>query len=48
MTITDESITEFREYLHVAEKADNTILKYVHDVSELKAYLEGKEITRRF
>ena len=39
-------IEEFREYLRLDEKSDNTILKYIRDVKLLKNYMDGAEVSK--
>lgn len=44
--ITNSMIEEFREYLRLDEKSDNTILKYIRDVKLLKNYMDGAEVSK--
>ena len=46
--ITDELICSFKEYLIEEEKSENTINKYIRDVSFFKVWLNGRESTKIF
>ncbi|MGN0163945.1 MAG: tyrosine-type recombinase/integrase [Candidatus Ornithomonoglobus sp.] len=46
MKLTDYKIKGFREHLITEEKAEATVKKYVHDVTVLKGWLKGQELTK--
>lgn len=47
MQITDEQISEYMESLREREYSDNTISKYIYDISCFKKYSENEEITKQ-
>ncbi len=44
--ITNEIIKSFKLYLYEEEKSDNTIAKYIRDVSFFRKWLDGREINK--
>lgn len=44
--ITLEKITEYKEYLHTAERAPGTIDKYLRDVRRFAEWLNGRSVTK--
>lgn len=44
--LTPESIKRYAAHLREQEKADNTILKYVHDLNALYAWLDGRRLSK--
>lgn len=44
--ITDKVIMEFKEYLIWGEKSENTIEKYIRDITFFARWLCGKEVTK--
>lgn len=44
--ITEQNITDFRNYLRESEKASLTIEKYVHAIRELMLFLEGTPLSK--
>ena len=44
--ITNELITSFKEYLIEEEKSENTIEKYIRDITVFMAWLCGQEATK--
>ena len=46
MTITQESITEFKNWLHAEDRSAGTIAKYIRDLSRFSNWMNGREITK--
>jgi len=44
--ITNELIHSFKEYLIEEEKSENTIEKYIRDITFFVAWLFGQEVTK--
>lgn len=44
--ITSECICRYAVYLREQERAAHTVQKYVHDLGELAAYLDGQTVTK--
>ena len=44
--ITNEFILSFKTYLTLEEKSENTIEKYIRDVTFFMIWLSGKEVTK--
>ncbi len=44
--LTEGQIQQFREYLHIEERAAQTIEKYLHDVQEFYKWSSGKVISK--
>ncbi len=44
--ITKKSITAYVEYLQSEERAENTIVKYLHDVREFAAWMSSNAVTK--
>lgn len=44
--ITEEMLSEFRQYLEQEERSSNTIAKYMRDVGKLKKYAMEREISK--
>ena len=45
-TITRETVSQFENHLRMEEKAQNTIEKYIRDITALAEYLCGKAISK--
>lgn len=45
--ITNQTTEQFRTYLTEEEKSENTIEKYIRDVTAFSAWLNGKEVTKQ-
>ena len=46
MTITQENITEFKNWLHAEDRSAGTIAKYIRDLSRFSDWMNGREITK--
>lgn len=46
MTITEENITNFKNWLHAEERSAGTIVKYTRDLHRLSDWMNGREITK--
>ena len=44
--ITNEFISNFKTYLTLEEKSENTIEKYIRDVTFFMIWLSGREVTK--
>ena len=44
--ISNESITEFKDYLIEDEKSENTVGKYIRDITFFMEWLCGREVTK--
>lgn len=44
--ITEEMLSEFRQYLEQEERSSNTVAKYIRDVEKLKKYAMEREINK--
>lgn len=44
--ITPELLTAFEHYLHILERAESTVDKYLHYVREFAAFLDGSPVTK--
>lgn len=44
-TITRETVSQFENHLRMEEKAQNTIEKYIRDITAFAEYLCGKAIS---
>ena len=46
ITITAESISNFKDWLHLEERSEGTIAKYTRDLRQLSAWLANQPMTR--
>ena len=46
MTITQESIAEFKNWLHAEDRSAGTIAKYMRDINRFSDWMNGREMTK--